>query len=120
MNGYLERLLPKCWPKFVRRALVLACSMVKAALDIELGRRLDCNLHHTKEHAAHQRFRLDNATEREVLRLIRSRFERLAPRKRTYYTKVERLRILELKALNGWTAAETADRMLIYENTIYR
>lgn len=116
----LERLLPKCWPKFVRRALVLACSMLKAALDIEVGRRLDCNLHHTREHAAHQRLRLDHATEREILRLVHSRFGRLAPRKRTYYTKVERLRILELKALNGWTAAETADRMLVYENTIYR
>ena len=40
--------LPKCWPKFVRRALVLACSMLKAAFDIEVGRRLDCNLHHTE------------------------------------------------------------------------
>ncbi|MHC5058448.1 MAG: hypothetical protein ACYTKD_27645 [Planctomycetota bacterium] len=40
----LDRLpLPKCSPKFVRRALVLACSMLKAAFDIEVGRRLHCN-----------------------------------------------------------------------------
>jgi len=85
--------LPKCWPKFVRRALVLACSMLKAAFDIEVGRRLDCNLHHTREHAAHQRLRLDYSTECEVLRLIRSRFQRLAPRKRPHYPETLGFRV---------------------------
>ena len=116
----LEGFLPKCWPKFVRRALVLACSMLKAAFDIEVGRRLDCSLHHTREHAAHERLRLDSDSDREVLRLVSARLGRLDARKRPHYTKRERLRILELKTLNGWTAAQAAGRMLVDENTIYR
>ena len=116
----LERLLPKCWPKLVRRALVLACSMLKAAFDIEVGRRLDCSLHHTREHAELEQLRLDSDSDREVLRLISARLRRLDPKRRPHYTKAERLKVLELKALNGWTAAQAAGRMLVDENTIYR
>ena len=68
---------------------------------------------HAREHAEHERLRLDSASDGEVPRLLHSRFGRLDPRKRTQYTKVERLKILELKARNGWTAAQTAERFLV-------
>jgi transposase InsO family protein len=112
--------LPKDWPKLVKRALILVCSMLKAAFDIEVGQRLDCTLHHSREHAAHQRLRLDHSTDHEMLRLIHARFARLDSNKRTHYTRPERLRILELKALNGWNAAETAERFLVDEDTVCR
>jgi transposase InsO family protein len=112
--------LPKSWPKLVKRAIVLVCSTLKAAFDIEIGRRLDCIMHHSREHAAHQRLRLDHSTDREALRLLHARFSRLDPNRRTRYTRHERLRILELKALNGWNAAETAERFLVDEDTVCR
>ena len=107
----IEKLpLPESWPKLARRALVLVDSMLKASLDIELGRRLDCAVHHARGHAEHERFRLDSDSDREVLRLVHARFGRVDPKKRTHYTRAERFRSLELKAQNGWTAAQAADR----------
>jgi hypothetical protein len=72
--------LPKRWPRLVRRTLVLVNSMLKASFDIELGRRLDCATYHAREHAEHERLRLDGDSDREVLRLVRARFGRLDPR----------------------------------------
>ena len=117
----LDRLpLPKSWPKLAKRALVLVNSMLKVSFDIELGRRLDCASRHAREHAEHDRLLLDSDSDREVLRLISARFGRLDPKKRPRYTKAERLRILELKALNGWTAVQTAERFLLDEKTVCR
>jgi transposase InsO family protein len=112
--------LPKSWPDLAKQALVLVHSMLKAAFDIELGRRLDCAFRHAREHAELERLRLDGDSDREVLRLLRARFGRMAPRKRTHFSRAERLRILELKALNGWTAAKTADVFLVDDETISR
>ena len=39
---------------------------------------------------------------REELELLRSRLCRVPPRRRPYYTPIERMRILELKALRAW------------------
>ncbi len=117
----IEKLpLPKSWPKLAKRALVLVNSMLKVSLDIELGRRLDCAVHHAREHAEHERLRLDSDSDHEVLRLVHARFGRVDPKKRTHYTRAERFRILELKAQNGWTAAQTADRFLVDEDTVCR
>ncbi|MHC5059044.1 MAG: transposase [Planctomycetota bacterium] len=117
----LDRLpLPKSWPTLAKRALVLVNSMLKISFDIELGHRLDCASRHAREHAEHERFRLDRDSDREVLGLISTRFGRLDPKKRPLYTKAERLRILGLKALNGWTAVQTAERFLLDEKTVCR
>lgn len=90
--------LPKGWPKAVERALVSVSSILKAAFDIELGRRADCLARDARAQAEHKRLRMDCATDREVLQLLRARFGRMNPRKRPQYTKPQRLRILELKA----------------------
>jgi transposase-like protein len=95
-------------------------SLLKAAFDTELGRRLDSASRHAREHAEHERLRLDSDSDRRALRLISSRFWRLDPKKRPHYTKAERLRIVELKALNGWTAAATAERFLVDAKTVCR
>ncbi len=112
--------LPKNWPGLAKKAVCTALSLLKAAFDIELGRRLDCVARQAREHADHERLRLDGSTDRGALRLLRARFGRLDPRKRTYYTKPERFRILELKALNGWSAVQTAERFLIDDETVCR
>ncbi len=110
--------LPKSWPKLAKRALVFVNSMLKVSFDIELGRRLDCASHHAREHAEHERLRLDSDSDCEALRLVHARFGRMDPKKRTHYTRAERFRILELKARNGWTAAQAADRFLVDEDTV--
>jgi hypothetical protein len=93
--------LLKSWPRLAKRALLVVNSMLKVSFDIELGRRLDCATYHAREHAAHERLRLDSDSNREVFRLVHARFGRMDPKKRTLYTRAERFRILELKALNA-------------------
>ncbi len=112
--------LPKSWPNLAKRALVLVNSLLKVSFDIELGRRLDCASHHAREHAEHELLRLDSDSDREVLRLVSARLGRLDPKKRPHYTKAERFRILELRALNGWTAVHTAKRFILDEKTVFR
>ncbi len=70
----LDRLpLPKSRPKLAKRAFVLVNSMLKVSFDMELGRRLDCASRRAREHAKHERLRLDSDSGREVLRLISAR-----------------------------------------------
>ncbi len=74
----IEKLpLPKSWPRLARRALVLVNSMLKTPFDIELGRRLDCASRHAREHADHERLRLDSDSDREALVL----YDRIACRR---------------------------------------
>jgi putative transposase len=112
--------LPRGWPKQAKRVLVLVNSLLKVSFDIELGRRLDRASHHAREHAKHERLRLDSDSDRELLRLVSARLGRLDPNRRPHYTKSERFRILELKAINGWSAAQTARRFILDEKTVCR
>ena len=55
---------------------------------------------------------------REELELIHARLRCVSARRRPYYTPVERMRILELKAMRGWNHQEAADRFLVTPATI--
>lgn len=112
--------LPGNWPEFVNRVLVYVCSLLKVALDTELGRRMDSAIYPAREQAEIDRLTQELQTEREVNRLLTSRYARMRPSKRAHYRKPERLRILELRALNGWTAARTAEIFLVDEGTVLR
>jgi len=112
--------LPRNWPRFVNRALVYVCSLLKVALDSELGRRMDSPLYPTREGAEIDRLTQELHTEREVNRLLTARYARMRPCARAHYRKPERLHILELRALNGWTASRTAEIFLVDEGTVLR
>ena len=53
------------------------------------------------------------AQQQEELGLLRMRFERVPSKSRPHFTPPERLRVLQLKAASGWSAAETARRLLL-------
>jgi transposase InsO family protein len=53
-----------------------------------------------------------------VARIKDARMERIPGVRRPHYTPEERLQILTLRALHGWTAAETARRFLVSDATI--
>lgn len=55
---------------------------------------------------------------REELDLVRGRLARMSPRKRPFYTPTERLRVLELRALRGWTRDETEEHLLVSSATL--
>jgi transcriptional regulator with XRE-family HTH domain len=68
--------------------------------------------------AANDCLRQEVALLREELRTKDSRMERLPAQRRPYYPPIERLAILELRAARGWSAAETARRVLVTPLTV--
>jgi len=67
--------------------------------------------------------RRDHAiTEVELLRrenaILRGQRENACPHQRPEYSPEQRLAIVQLKRLRGWTLAETAARFVIHENTL--
>jgi transposase-like protein len=55
---------------------------------------------------------------REELAIKLARWSRLPSRRRPYYSPVERLRILQLKAARGWSRQRAARAFLINEQTL--
>jgi transposase InsO family protein len=55
---------------------------------------------------------------REELRINGARMQRIDPRRRPQYARVERMAILELRAMRGWSKAETARRFFVTDDTI--
>jgi hypothetical protein len=60
-----------------------------------------------------ERLEAENAQLHVELDLLRARLARVPAKNRPHYTPVERLRILELKAVRGWNASQLARRLLL-------
>ena len=61
-------------------------------------------------------------TETELLRrevaILRSQRDSLAPHRRPDYAPAQRLAILQLRRLRGWTIVQTADHFVLHPNTV--
>ncbi len=55
---------------------------------------------------------------REELRINGARMRRIDPHQRPQYWPTERMAILELRAMRGWSKAETARRFFVSDDTI--
>ena len=55
---------------------------------------------------------------REELRIIGFRMAGITPQRRPQYSPVERMAIMELRAMRGWSKAETARRFFVSDDTI--
>lgn len=56
--------------------------------------------------------------QREELRIISARVRRVLPCRRPQYTGVERMAILQLRAMRGWNKSETSHHFLVSDDTI--
>ena len=54
----------------------------------------------------------------EELRIKNARMAKISPHRRPYYSPIERMAILEVKAARGWSQAQTARRFLVESTTI--
>ncbi len=70
-----------------------------------------------KEARIHQ-LESELAMTREELRLIGARVKRIAPHRRPQYTMIERMAILELRAMRGWNKTKTARHFFVSDDTI--
>ena len=71
----------------------------------------------TKDARIHQ-LESEVAMLREELRIIGARMQRVPPQRRPQYTAVERMAILQLRAMRGWNKAETARHFFVSDDTI--
>jgi putative transposase len=55
---------------------------------------------------------------REELRIVSARVHRVPPHRRPQYTSIERMAILQLRAMRGWNKTETARHFFVTDDTI--
>jgi hypothetical protein len=107
--------LPRNWSASVRNAILNVIGVVGIATIA--GRKALIQNGDVKDARNHQ-LESELAMTREELRLVGPRMQRVDPHRRPQYTMVERMAILELRAMRGWSKAETARHFFITDDTI--
>jgi len=110
--------LPQHWRKSLRSSVLHAISLAAAALTTAWARAGTCRASPQRAAAGADRLRTELALVREELDIKDERWRRAPARRRPHYGPVQRMRILELRALRGWTVEETARRFLVTEMTL--
>ena len=106
---------PRGWSKSARHAVLNVIDIVRVAMLagreilIQNGNMLEAHIH---------RLETDVALLREELRILGSRTERINPHHRPHYSPVERMTIMQLRAMRSWSKAETARRFFVSDDTI--
>jgi transposase InsO family protein len=112
--GFLKSTLPKRWPRRIKSASLhvfgvlrvqLAMLRAKASDEVRWDLRADAR-------EAYVRVLVEENA------ILRRRLASIDPRKRPHYAPEDRLKILELRAANGWTLQDTASRFLVSVMTL--
>lgn len=110
--------IPKCWPRSVQAAILHVMALVHHAI---------VNTRGWAANSPNKRVRLaataDQGAEeiqhlREELRIKDARMARIPVHQRPHYQRDERFAILQLRAVRGWSLAQTADTFQLSKETI--
>ena len=118
MNSELTEetiLLPKNWSRSVRHSLLNVFGLVR--ISMLAGREYLINQGLTSTAHIH-RLETEVALLREELRILGARMKRVHSQRRPQYSPIERMAILELRAMRGWNQVETARHFFISDDTI--
>ena len=107
--------LPKGWTENVRHAVLNIIGIVRIAM--LAGREFLIEEGHVLQ-ARIQQLETEVAVLREELRISGGRMRRIDPHRRPQFSPVERMAILELRTMCGWTKAETARRFFVSDATV--
>jgi putative transposase len=107
--------LPKNWSQTVRHAVLNVVGIVRIAM--LAGREFLIQKGDVPEAQIH-RLETEVALLREELRIIGTRLKGIDPHRRPQYLPVERMAIMELRAMRGWSKTETARRFFVSDDTI--
>jgi len=107
--------LPKDWGDSVRYSVLNIVVLVRIAT---LAAREFLIREGDLLHAKLFRLEAEVAMLREELRIGGARIRRIDPHRRPQYLPGERMAILELRAMRGWSKAETARRFFVSDDTI--
>lgn len=103
--------LPRSWPRVVHRGVLHALSLAATAMTRAWSRAGSVG-------ARTQRLQSELALLAEELALKDARWARQPPHRRPHYDPVQRMKILELRAIRGWSVHQTAECFLVTEETI--
>jgi putative transposase len=110
--------LPKGWPRCVRSAVLHAISLARFSLIAARGWAANSWNARIRLKQDISRLRQELALLHEETRIKDSRMERIPPQRRPHYLPLERLAILELRAVRGWSLSQTAERLLVTPATV--
>ncbi len=107
--------LPKGWRSSVRNAVLNVIGVVRIAM--LTGREVLIANGDAKDARIHQ-LESEVAMLREELRINGARMNCVPSHRRPQYTAIERMAILQLRAMRGWNKAETARHFFVTDDTI--
>jgi putative transposase len=110
--------VPSGWPKNVKSAVLHVISLAQYAIVATRGWAADALNPRARQSAENDQLKQEIQLLREELRLKDARVAKIDPRHRPYYPPTERLAILELKAVRGWSLAQAARTFLVEPDTI--
>jgi transposase InsO family protein len=117
-SARLSVALPARWPKSVRSAVVHAMSLAAATLTATRGWAADHVSSRVRLRAELERLRQEVSLLQEEMRLKDCRTMRVPGHERPHFHPIERLAILELRAVRGWSVRQTANRFLLSPATL--
>lgn len=100
--------LSRHWPIHIRSAMMSVVSLAHAALTHSRSYAVNSPIERVRIAEDRDRFKNETSLLKEELRIKDARMSRIDPKHRPYYTCVERLQILELRAARALSAAQTA------------
>ena len=115
LNDVESLCLPKGWQAFVRNAVLNVLGIVRIAMLV--GRESLIKNGGFQEARIH-RLESEVAMLREELRINSARMQRVVAHRRPQYTPVERMAILQLRAMRGWSKTETARHFSVSDDTV--
>jgi hypothetical protein len=101
--------LPRGWSKHIKSSLVHVIALAAAALTEAWSQAAAGRSKDTRLEVELDRANTEIAMLREELAIKDARWSRLPSRRRPYYSPVERLRILQLKAARGWSSHQVVE-----------
>ena len=110
--------LPRGWPRRVRSAVVQVISLARTSLALTQGWASESMSPELRQQAEEDRLRQEIQLLREEVRIKDARMEQIEPHRRPHYPPTARLAILELRAIRGWSLAQTARIFLVSPLTI--
>ncbi len=110
--------LPKGWRDCVKSAVLYAISLSHYAIVYARAWAADSINARVRLAAENDRLHQECALLREEFRLKDVRMAQIVPLRRPHYGSVERMAILELRAVRGWSLKQTADTFLVTPATI--